>query len=111
MAKRVVTLFTDDITGSEEEDVTNHRFSIDGIMYEIDLGHDSYQQLLDALGPFIRSGRKTSSSPRGSARKRSAPDGRLDAGRVRAWAQEQGIEVSARGRIPKELQEKYEAVH
>ncbi|MER7960360.1 Lsr2 family protein [Streptomyces sp. NPDC096030] len=113
MAQRVVTLFTDDITGSEGQDISTHTFSLDGIMYEIDLGHDSYQQFLDALGPFIRSGRKTGSSSRASRKKRQSKpsDAKLDAGRVRAWAQSQGLEVSARGRIPKELREKYEAVH
>ncbi|MGW2207415.1 histone-like nucleoid-structuring protein Lsr2 [Streptomyces sp. NPDC001774] len=110
MAQRVVTLFTDDLTGAAGDDVTTHMFSIDGITYEIDLGDDSYQQLLDVLGPFISSGRKTARPSRRSAKK-ARPEVSPDAGLIRAWAQSQGLDVSARGRIPQELREKYKAVH
>ncbi len=34
-----------------------------------------------------------------------------DAGKIRAWANEHGYEVSERGRIPKEIREAYAAAH
>ena len=34
---------------------------------------------------------------------------RVDARAVREWAQEQGIAVSARGRVPSDVVEKYQA--
>lgn len=112
MAQRTVMIFTDDITGIEGKDVTTHSFSLDGTAYEIDLSSDSYQQLLDALGPFMGSGRKTGSlSRRRNGSKHAAPKRTQDAKQVREWAQAQGIVVSARGRIPSELMEQYEAAH
>jgi len=110
MAQRVVTLFTDDITGEEGEDIATHAFGVDGVSYEIDLGADSYQNLLDALGPYISAGRKTGSAKRGSAKRGSAAIG-SDAGKIREWAREQGIEVSARGRVPQDVRDKYTAAH
>lgn len=110
MAQRVVTLFTDDITGEEGEDIATHAFGVDGVSYEIDLGADSYQNLLDALGPYISAGRKTGSAKRGSAKRGPAAIG-SDAGKIREWAREQGIEVSPRGRVPQDVRDKYTAAH
>ncbi|QNA75372.1 Lsr2 family protein [Streptomyces sp. So13.3] len=112
MAQRVVTLYTDDITGNEGEDIATHTFSVDGVTYEIDLGEDSYQQLLDALGPFVRAGRKIGGSSRRGGSKRAQADGHgPDAAKVREWAQAQGIEINARGRIPGDVLEKYQAAN
>jgi hypothetical protein len=107
MVQRTVTIYTDDLTGAEGEDVVTHAFSVDGVNYEIDLGPDGYQQLLDALGPFVGSGRKVGGA-RQSTVKRKRTVG-ADAARVREWAKSQGIEVNARGRIPAHLVDKYEA--
>ncbi|MGW1991412.1 histone-like nucleoid-structuring protein Lsr2 [Embleya sp. NPDC001921] len=110
MARRVVTLYTDDITGAEGKDVSTHSFSLDGVSYEIDLGNDSYQRLLDALGPYFGAGRKTGSTRRAGVRNPKAERGPSPA-RVRAWAAAQGIEVSARGRISGDVVAKYQAAH
>jgi hypothetical protein len=107
MVQRTVTIFTDDLTDTEGEDIATHTFSLDGVSYEIDLNPDSHQLLLDALAPFLKVGRKEgASSPRRSGSKR--PDG-PDPIKVRGWAKSQGIEVNARGRVPREVIEKYEA--
>jgi hypothetical protein len=109
MAQRTVTIYTDDLTGTEGEDIATHNFSLDGVSYEVDLNSDSYQKLLDALGPFVQVGRKAGGgSRRGSGRK---PAARPDAAKVREWAQSQGIEVNARGRVSRDVIEKYEAAH
>ncbi|MFD3809249.1 Lsr2 family protein [Streptomyces sp. NPDC058619] len=110
MVQRTVTVYTDDLSGAEGEDVTTHTFSVDGVNYEVDLGHDNYQKLLDALGPFMGAGRKTGSGARRPA-KRGSQTSRGDAAKVREWAQSQGIEVNTRGRIPADLMERYEAAH
>jgi Lsr2 len=60
------------------------------------------------LAPFIEHSRKAGRGQRrrggrtGSSRDRS--------GSIRAWAQAQGIAVSARGRIPASVVEQYQAV-
>jgi len=54
MVQRTVTVYTDDLTGTEGEDIATHIFSLDGVNYEVDLNPDSYQKLLDALGRSSR---------------------------------------------------------
>ncbi|MEU1628804.1 Lsr2 family protein [Streptomyces sp. NPDC020096] len=107
MVQRVITLFTDDIDGEPGDDIATHTFSVDGIGYEIDLGADNYDKLLEALAPFIRHGRKTGGARRSPGKQPTATG--PDPVKVRAWAKEQGIEVSPRGRIPRDVLEKYEA--
>ncbi|MET9519473.1 Lsr2 family protein [Streptomyces sp. NPDC002994] len=109
MVQRTVTIYTDDLTGAEGEDVATHTFSVDGVNYEVDLGQDNYQKLLDVLGPFMGAGRKIGGAARRTARRGQTGHG--DAAKVREWAQSQGIEVSSRGRIPAELMEQYDAAH
>ncbi|WTX00800.1 Lsr2 family protein (plasmid) [Streptomycetaceae bacterium NBC_01309] len=109
MAQRVVTLYTDDVTGKEGEDIATHTFSLDGVDYEIDLGANTYQQLLDALGPYFKAGRKAGAARRGG-KARPVSQGPSPA-LVREWAQAQGIEVSSRGRIPADVIDKYRAAH
>ncbi|WP_369186543.1 Lsr2 family protein [Streptomyces sp. R08] len=111
MAQREVTIFTDDLSGIEGEDIATHTFSLDGVGYEIDLNPDSYQLLLDALGPFVSAGRK---KPTNGTRRRGGDRQTVamsDPVKVREWAQSQGIEVNSRGRVSREVIEKYEAAH
>lgn len=108
MVQRTVTVFTDDLTNTEGEDIATHTFSLDGVGYEIDLNPDSHQLLLDALAPFLKVGRKSGSAPRRGSNKRT--DG-PDPVKVREWAKSQGIEVNARGRVPRDVIEKYENNH
>ncbi|MCX4856616.1 histone-like nucleoid-structuring protein Lsr2 [Streptomyces canus] len=107
MAQRTVTIYTDDLTGSQGDDIATHSFSLDGVSYEVDLNPDSYQQLLDALGPFVKVGRKAGGGSRRASGKRTTTG--PDAVKVREWAQSQDIEVSARGRVPRSIIDQYEA--
>lgn len=109
MAQRTVTIYTDDLTGSQGDDIATHSFSLDGVSYEVDLNPDSYQQLLDALGPFVKVGRKAGGGSRRSGGKKASTG--TDAVKVREWAQSQGIEVNTRGRVPRDVIEKYQAAH
>ncbi|MFD7341769.1 Lsr2 family protein [Streptomyces violascens] len=109
MVQRIVTVFTDDLTNTEGEDIATHTFSLDGVSYEIDLNPDSHQLLLDALAPFLKVGRKAGSTSR--RRGSSKRTGGSDPIKVREWAKSQGIEVNARGRVPRDVIEKYEAAH
>ncbi|MGK3945197.1 Lsr2 family protein [Streptomyces sp. RP5T] len=109
MVQRTVTIYTDDLTGTEGEDIATHTFSLDGVSYEVDLNPDSYQKLLDALGPFVQVGRKAGGNSRRGGGKKTATA--PDAVKVREWAQRQGIEVNSRGRVSRDVIEKYEAAH
>ncbi|WP_051877080.1 histone-like nucleoid-structuring protein Lsr2 [Streptomyces natalensis] len=78
------------------------------MQYEIDLAPDSYDQLLEAMAPFTKAGRKT-----GRARKshKATAVSRDDSAAIRAWAKEAGFEVSNRGRVPAAVREAYAKAH
>jgi Lsr2 len=105
MAQRTQVLYIDDIDGSEAEGTVRFRF--DGTDYEIDLNKEHADQFAEAIGPFVAAARKTSPSRRPAR----AGGARHDLSNVRAWARDQGIKVSERGRIPADVLAKYNAAH
>lgn len=106
MAQRTQVLFVDDMDGSEAAGTV--RFGLGGAEYEIDLSREHADQLAAAMGPYIAAARKVSAARR-PARAARAP--RHDQSEVRAWAREQGLKVSDRGRIPADVLAKYESAH
>ncbi|MFF4541906.1 Lsr2 family protein [Streptomyces aureus] len=110
MAQKIVTVYTDDLTGAESDEVQTHTFSLDGVGYEIDLISDNYDKLFEALAPFIEKGRKTGRTSRtGKARK--APAEGPSPEELRAWARENDYQVSERGRVPAAIHEAYRNAH
>ncbi|MFF8917895.1 Lsr2 family protein [Streptomyces sp. NPDC015032] len=107
MAQRVVVTLFDDIDGGAATETVT--FALDGKSYEIDLNQSNAKKLRKALAPYVTAGRKqTNASKRGrtpaSYRHTSlAPDPAA----VRAWAHSHGMEVPARGRIPKKVYEAF----
>lgn len=106
MAQRTQVLYVDDIDGSEAEGTV--RFGLGGTDYEIDLSKKHADEFAKAIGPFIDAARKVTSTRRVTRGPR-AP--RHDQSDVRAWAREQGIKVSNRGRIPADVLARYQAAH
>ncbi|WP_432190518.1 histone-like nucleoid-structuring protein Lsr2 [Streptomyces sp. Tue6028] len=107
MAQKIVTVYTDDLTGAESEEVQTHTFSLDGVNYEIDLESDNYDKLFEALAPFINKGRKLGRSV-GAGRPRKASTNGPSAEELRAWARENGHQVNDRGRVPVSIREAYQ---
>ncbi|AQW48290.1 Lsr2 family protein [Streptomyces violaceusniger] len=108
MAQKIITIYTDDLTGEEAEEAKTHTIAIDGIAYEIDLGPDSYDKLMEAVGPFLTKARKTgrvAKAPKSRSMGSSATD---DTAKIRAWAKENGYEVNDRGRVPADIREAYQ---
>lgn len=109
MAKKTVAKYFSDLSGTEIDDASpTVRFAFDGSTYEIDLTPDEKAAFHDALALYIASGRRVT-SPRG--RRASAPSDGPSARDIRAWAQEQGLDVPARGRVPAPVVEAYRAAH
>jgi hypothetical protein len=112
MAQRVVTELTDDLDGTTIENGAGETvtFALDGTSYEIDLSAKNAEKMRKAFQTYIDGGRKvgggTSRRGRPAAATKSST---ADAKAIRAWAVEQGIEMSARGRIPSEVAEQYRA--
>ncbi|MEV6332965.1 Lsr2 family protein [Streptomyces sp. NPDC051909] len=108
MVQKVVTVYVDDLTGEESHEAETHTFALNGVTYEIDLTSDSYDQLADALGPFIKAGRKTG---RAVTRRTKRPISGPTAEEVRDWAKASGLEVNDRGRVPRAVVEAYHKAH
>ncbi|MEU3709036.1 histone-like nucleoid-structuring protein Lsr2 [Streptomyces catenulae] len=104
MAQKIVTIFTDDLTGEESSEASTHIIALDGVTYEIDLAPDSYDQLLEAVGPFLKAGRRARG---GKARVAKAASANQDTAAIRAWAKENGYNVNDRGRVSAEIREAY----
>jgi hypothetical protein len=107
MAKTVNVVITDDLDGSPDAETV--AFGFDGQSYEIDLGKKNLAKLQKSLQPFIDAGRRTTQRRTAKASRGTGP--RIDRAAVRAWATEQGLQVSERGRISAEVMSKYEAAH
>jgi Lsr2 len=107
MAQTVIVTVTDDIDGSEGAETVS--FSFAGQGYEIDLSQKNHDKFKKGLQPFIDAGRRV--SRQGATRTARSRTSRNNSGAIRAWAAEQGLTVSERGRIPASIMAKYEAAH
>ena len=119
MAQRTIVQLTDDLDGKNIPDGKGEtvRFGLDRQDYEIDLADKNAKALRDALQTYIGAGRRvgggsrpgTARSGRGRANGTSTASGRdYDPKAVRAWAEEQGMEVNQRGRVPADLITKFQ---
>ncbi|MFE9404024.1 Lsr2 family protein [Streptomyces sp. NPDC006530] len=79
---------------------------MDGVAYEIDLGPDSYDKLMEAVGPFLKAGRRVRAG-RGKATPARQAGGSNDTAAIRAWAKEHGYTINDRGRVAAEIREAY----
>jgi hypothetical protein len=107
MAQRVQVLLIDDVDGTEGAETVT--FSLDGVSYEIDLSQKNAAKMRDAFASWVANARKvgrgSSSVARASRRTRSGND----TAAIRAWAKENGYEVSERGRISRQVMDAYAA--
>jgi hypothetical protein len=107
MAQRIVIV--DDLTG--EAGATTRHICFDGVDYEIDLTDASFARLRDDMRRYLEVARvATKSSARGSRgtpirRKQVIPS---PSATIRAWADANGVDCPARGRIPATVVEAYE---
>ncbi|HYA53962.1 MAG TPA: Lsr2 family protein [Streptosporangiaceae bacterium] len=105
MAQKITVALEDDLDGGPADETV--RFGLGGTEYEIDLSTKNANAFRRQLAPFIEHARRAGRGPRrrpgrtASSRERSAD--------IRAWAKDQGITVSDRGRIPASVAEQYDA--
>lgn len=108
--QRVQIVLIDDLDGSEAAEAVT--FGLDGTTYEIDLSEANAAALREALAPYLAKATRVSSTGKArQARKRASAGGGESATEIREWARSQGMEVSARGRVPAEIRQAYEAAH
>ncbi len=112
MAKQVITVLTDDLDGGDADRTVE--FGLDGVNYTIDLSEKNAGKLRKALDPYLsvatRVGR-TGASSRIAAGTAAAPSraNRDQSQAIREWANNNGHEVSERGRIPAAIVEAFHA--
>lgn len=106
MAQQTTVTLTDDLDGGRATETVT--FGLDGRVYEIDLSKKNATALRKALGEFTSNARRVRSG-KPAAAKAVRASSRVDAKAVREWAQENGLTVSARGRVPSDIVEKYQA--
>lgn len=105
MAQRVTVALEDDLDGGPAEETV--RFGLGGAEYEIDLSVKNAAAFRRQLAPFIERARKPGRGQPGRPARTAAS--RQRSGDIRAWAQEHGIVLSERGRIPASVVEQYQA--
>lgn len=103
MAKELFVRIRDDLDGNYVEEFETIPFTYRGVAYEIDLGIANVELIDKTMKQFIDVARKATKKKRGKADKpttqRAAPPQLEQSRRIRAWANEQGYEVSAQGAI------------
>ena len=103
--------YLDDIDGSEAAETL--RYGLDGASYEIDLNAEHAEKLRAALARFILKSRRIGrANPVPSRVRVATTPARVDRAQnqaVRDWARSKGIEVSDRGRIPRNVIDQYDA--
>ena len=115
MAQKTIVQLIDDLDGGEAVETVG--FALDGVEYTIDLSDANAKKLRDGLALFVdraqRAGRLHGSKRPATHTTSSSYSGR---GReaneaVRNWARKNNIEVNSRGRIAREIYDKYDAEH
>lgn len=102
MAQKIQVILVDDIDGEAATETIG--FSLDGVVYEIDLNATHASELRASLSPWIEAGRRTT-----GRRSAARPGGKGDVAKIREWARNSGHDVSTRGRIPAKVREAYYA--
>jgi hypothetical protein len=97
----------DDLTGGPADETV--QFGWDGRTYELDLSAKHAADLRHRLAPFVDHARRVQHR-RGHAPIRTAAS-RERSREIRAWAEQQGFEVAAHGRLPAEVIGQYEQAH
>lgn len=118
MAQRTTVTLVDDLDGAEAAESVE--FGIDGVSYEIDLSDANATAFRGTLADYVAHARRTGGrrtagrGPVASVARRGRKKPTVDREQnqaIRDWARGQGLEVSARGRIPAHVTEAYHRNH
>jgi len=112
MVQKTVVTILDDIDGTKAEGTV--RFSFDGKTYEVDLSKKNQAAMRKALKPYLDAAREVRiSRSRPGGRRAASGNSRThratDLATIRAWARDNGYEVSDRGRIAASVVDAYNA--
>ncbi|WP_024793415.1 histone-like nucleoid-structuring protein Lsr2 [Tomitella biformata] len=108
MAQKVTVSMIDDIDGTPADQTVE--FALDGITYEIDLSEANAAGLRESLATWVSHARRVGGRKKTGTQPAGQP-GRGQSKAIRAWAQDNGFEISERGRIPHEVVAAYQKAH
>jgi len=108
MARQITEVLIDDIDGGNAS--VSVQLAYQGKTYEIDLNKRNAKKLDDLIKPWITAGRRVTAKS-GPVRKSTTASDPAYLAKVRAWAKENGHEVSARGRIAQQTLDAYKAAN
>lgn len=110
MAQKVQVILVDDVEGGDASETVT--FGLDGVSYEIDLNDGNAAKLRESLSTWVGHARRVGARSASGSRRRSSGgsgSGGTDTATIRAWARDNGHDVSERGRISAEVMAAYEA--
>jgi hypothetical protein len=108
MAQQVLVQLVDDLNGTSSDDVSTVLFGLDGVTYEIDLSEANAERLRTNLADFAGAARRVGGRLKRGTTSNSAGAGSTgEAAETRKWAQENGYDLSNRGRIPSHVVDAY----
>lgn len=106
MGTKILVEVTDDLDGSTGAETL--RFSLDGRNYEIDLSERNATEFRQLVDRYATAGRRISRTGGAAVRRQPPPLPPGQAKKIREWAGQNGIDLSARGRIPADVVATYE---
>lgn len=107
MASRTQVVLEDDIDGGSAEHTI--RFTVNGVSYEIDLSAENAARLDQAIEPFVSKARRVGGRAAGARRPTRSSTGTAEQRAIRAWAKDNGYQVSDRGRVSASIVAAYKA--
>ena len=106
MAQEHYVRLIDDLTGGEAAETV--AFALDGARYEIDLSVENATKLRETLSVYIANGRRAPARGETTSRRVTRAD-REQTAAIRAWARDNGFEISDKGSIPTSVIDAYNA--
>jgi nucleoid-associated protein Lsr2 len=105
MAKTLVEVLVDDLDGTEA--VESVRLGWNGQWRQLELSERNLAALSKAIDRYWDAGRPVRGDAPATRRRSSLGATGRDPRAIRVWAADNGIAVPARGRIPREIEERY----
>lgn len=116
MAQKTVVQLIDDVDGTSDDTIETVTFALDGVTYEIDLGHNNATRLRNTMATYVKAATRTGgrlkrglSTPADNQTTQAIENSREQARAIREWARGNGHNVSDRGRIPATVVKAYQA--
>lgn len=109
MAVEITRTVTSDL--SKAKGAVRKQYTLDGTRYAIDVTEQEWNDFLasEAVAQFVMFSRTLSSKGDGNDENDEHESPKTEAQEIREWAQANGIDVSERGRVAKDVVERYKA--